>query len=135
MVGHKFGGICAALPEIFQEKPMDGRCRGHRFLRIFAAYEFINFLAKKDTLKKCSGRKGTTIPSLGNLKHPNKTDKKPRNQHLNSRDNPKTTKPPEPNIYIREERRVFNFGLVVRGLSQRPKLTDGPIQRPGRKRN
>jgi hypothetical protein len=24
---------------------------------------------------------------------------------------------------------------VVRGLSQRPKLTDGPIQRPGRKRN
>jgi hypothetical protein len=35
-------------------------------------------------------------------------------------------KSPEPNIYIREERRVFNFGLVVRGLSQRPNLTKGP---------
>jgi hypothetical protein len=29
------------------------------------------------------------------------------------------------NICIREERRVFNFGLMVRGLSQRPNLTEG----------
>jgi hypothetical protein len=57
----------------------------------------------------------TFFPSPGNLTHPKKL----------IRTQP-TKKPPEPNIYIREERRVFSFGLMVRGLSQRPNLTEGP---------
>jgi hypothetical protein len=35
----------------------------------------------------------------------------------NSRAKPETTKSPEPDICIWEERRVFKFGPMVRGLS------------------